>query len=167
MLSSYDYYSSHRIHARTQCAPFPLPVEYTYHTVTMMECGNFYHKGSLYSTISWVGSGKCTVWVNNKFTLRKLSFILKVSYERKVIIYFLKECYIPNRLVSCLCVMCSRLDEQDALFVRVHKSTCAKVLKPTALLVATCSLYVGNNAYAVPVGPPWSSFSYFNWELMR
>ena len=42
-----------------------------------------------------------TVWVKKKFTQRKLSFILKVSYERKVIIHVLKECYIiiPNRLL--------------------------------------------------------------------
>ena len=34
-----------------------------------------------------------------------------------------------------------------------------------SLLVDTCSLYIENNAWAVPVGPPWSSFSYVNWEL--
>ena len=39
----------------------------------------------------------------------------------------MKECFIPNHLLSFLCDMCSRLDEQEALFARVQKSTCAKV----------------------------------------
>ena len=40
----------------------------------------------------------------------------------------MKECFIPNRLVSFVCGMFSRLDEQEALFARVQKSTCAKVM---------------------------------------
>ena len=71
-----------------------------------------------------------SMWVKKKFTLRKLTFIIKVSYERKVIIHVLKECYNPNRLVSFLYGTCSCLDEQEALFARVEKkSTCTKVLK--------------------------------------
>ena len=34
---------------------------------------------------------------------------------------------MPNHLVSFLCGMCSRLDEQEALFARVQKLICAKV----------------------------------------
>ena len=39
----------------------------------------------------------------------------------------MKECFIPNHLVSFLCGMRSRLDEQEAMFARVQKSACAKV----------------------------------------
>ena len=39
----------------------------------------------------------------------------------------MKECFIPNHLVPFLCGICSRSDEQEALFARVQKSTCAKV----------------------------------------
>ena len=39
----------------------------------------------------------------------------------------MKECFIPNHLVSFVCGMCSRLDKYEALFARVQKSTCAKV----------------------------------------
>ena len=39
----------------------------------------------------------------------------------------MKECFIPNNLVSFLCEMCSRLDEQEALLARVQKLTWAKV----------------------------------------
>ena len=39
----------------------------------------------------------------------------------------MKPCFIANHLVSFLCGMCSRLDEQETLFARVQKSTCAKV----------------------------------------
>ena len=46
----------------------------------------------------------------------------------------MKESFIPNHLVSCLCDMCSRLDEQVALFARVHKSTWTKVM-PTACIM--------------------------------
>ena len=46
----------------------------------------------------------------------------------------MKECFIPNHLVSVLCGMCSRLDEQEALFARVQKSTCAKVM-PTVCTI--------------------------------
>ena len=42
--------------------------------------------------------------------------------------------YIPNHLVSFVCGMCSRLDEQEALFARVQKSTCAKVM-PTVCII--------------------------------
>ena len=45
----------------------------------------------------------------------------------------MKECLILNHLVSFLCGMCSRLDEQEALFARVQKLTCAKVM-PTACI---------------------------------
>ena len=34
------------------------------------------------------------MWLKKKFTLRKLSFILKVSYERKVIIHVLMGCML-------------------------------------------------------------------------
>ena len=36
---------------------------------------------------------------------------------------------------------------------------------PLVLLVATCSLYIKKLPQSVPVGPPWSSISYVNWEL--
>ena len=39
----------------------------------------------------------------------------------------MKECFVPNHLVPLLWGMCSRLDEHEALFARVQKSTCAKV----------------------------------------
>ena len=39
----------------------------------------------------------------------------------------MKECFISNHLLSFLFGMCSRLDEQEALFARVQKSTCVKV----------------------------------------
>ena len=39
----------------------------------------------------------------------------------------MKYCFIPNHLVSFLWGMGSCLDEQEALFARVQKSTCAKV----------------------------------------
>ena len=43
----------------------------------------------------------------------------------------MKECFIPNHSISFLCGMCSRFDEQEALFAIVQKLTCAKVM-PTA-----------------------------------
>ena len=43
----------------------------------------------------------------------------------------MKECFIPNHVVSFLCGVCSRLNEQDALFARVQNSTCAKVAYAT------------------------------------
>ena len=46
----------------------------------------------------------------------------------------MKECLIPNYVVSFLCGMCSRLDKQEALFTREQKSTCAKVM-PTACII--------------------------------
>ena len=46
----------------------------------------------------------------------------------------MKECFIPNDLVTFLCGMCSCLDEQEALFARVQQSTCAKVM-PTACIM--------------------------------
>ena len=45
----------------------------------------------------------------------------------------MKECFIPNHLVPFFCGMCSRLDEQVALFARVQKSTCAKAM-PTVFI---------------------------------
>ena len=39
----------------------------------------------------------------------------------------MKEYFIPNHLVSFCCGMCTRSYEQEALFLRVLKSTCAKV----------------------------------------
>ena len=39
----------------------------------------------------------------------------------------MKECFIPIHLILFLCDMCSRLDEKEALFAKVQKSTCAKV----------------------------------------
>ena len=44
------------------------------------------------------------------------------------------ECFIPNLLLSVLCGMCSRLDEQEALFVKAQKSTCAKMM-PTVCIM--------------------------------
>ena len=65
-----------------------------------------------------------------KFTPKRNHLHLKFSNKRKVIIHVLKKCYIRNRLVSSVCSMCSRLDEQEALFARVQKlSTCTKALK--------------------------------------
>ena len=46
----------------------------------------------------------------------------------------MKECFIPNHLVSLLCGMCSRLDKNEAMFARVQKSNCAKVM-PTACIM--------------------------------
>ena len=46
----------------------------------------------------------------------------------------MKEWFVPNHSVLFLCGMCSRLDEQEALFARVQKSTCAKVM-PTACIM--------------------------------
>ena len=40
----------------------------------------------------------------------------------------MKERFIPNHLVPFLCGMCSCLDEQEALFARVQKLTCVKVM---------------------------------------
>ena len=39
----------------------------------------------------------------------------------------MKEYFIPTHLVSFLCGVFSRLDEQEALFARVQKLTCSKV----------------------------------------
>ena len=71
----------------------------------------------------------CTVWVKKKFVPWKLLIILKIIYEQYIIIHLKKECFIPNQLVSYFCGMCSRLDEQEALFARVQKSICAKVAR--------------------------------------
>ena len=46
----------------------------------------------------------------------------------------MKECFIQNHLVSFVCGMCTRLDEQEALIARVQKSTCDKVM-PTAYIM--------------------------------
>ena len=73
-----------------------------------------------------------TVWVKKKFTPRKLLIIFKMVYEQWIIIHLIKECVIPNHLVSLLCGMCSRLDERKALFDRMRKSTCAKVMPKVA-----------------------------------
>ena len=47
----------------------------------------------------------------------------------------MKECFIPNHLVSILCCMCSPLDEHDALFARGQKSTCAKVMRTVCIML--------------------------------
>ena len=47
----------------------------------------------------------------------------------------MKKCFIPNPLVSFLCGMCSRLDEQEALFARVQKSNCAKVMPTVCIML--------------------------------
>ena len=47
----------------------------------------------------------------------------------------MKECFIPNQLVSFLCGMCSRLDEQDALFARVQESDCAEVVPTLCIML--------------------------------
>ena len=52
----------------------------------------------------------------------------------------MKECFIPNRLVSLLCGMCSRLDEQEALFVKVQKLTCAKVMPTVCIMLGSAEL---------------------------
>ena len=54
--------------------------------------------------------------------------------NRKLFYILWKKVLIPNHLVSFLWGMCSRLDEQEALFTRVQKSTCAKVM-PIAMHV--------------------------------
>ena len=63
-----------------------------------------------------------------KFSLGKLSFILKVSYEWKIIIHVSNECYVPNRLVSLVCgvfgwtggIVCesARIDLRKSIKVR-------------------------------------------------
>ena len=40
----------------------------------------------------------------------------------------MKERFIPNHLVSFLCGMCLRLDEQVAFFARVQEWACAKMI---------------------------------------
>ena len=51
-----------------------------------------------------------------KITLRKKLFIQNISFEQNREIRVLKECFIPNHLVSLiLCGMCSRLDDQRIL----------------------------------------------------
>ena len=81
-----------------------------------------------------LSTGMYTVWVKKKFTPRTLLIVLKIIYEQYIIIYRMKECFIPNRLVSFLCGMCSCMNEQEALFARVQKSTCAKVM-PTVCIM--------------------------------
>ena len=39
----------------------------------------------------------------------------------------MKRVFYPKSFGTILCGMCSRLDEQETLFARVQKSTCAKV----------------------------------------
>ena len=47
----------------------------------------------------------------------------------------MKECFILNHLVSFLCSMCLHLDEQEALFARVQKSTCAQVMPTVCIML--------------------------------
>ena len=63
----------------------------------------------------------------NGLHLENCEVFYKSSINSKVLYILMKECFIPNDLVSFLCGMCSRLDDQDALFARVQESTCAKV----------------------------------------
>ena len=53
----------------------------------------------------------------------------------KLLLHLMKECFIPNHLVSLLCDMCSCLDEQEALFARVQKSTCVKVMPTVCIML--------------------------------
>ena len=46
----------------------------------------------------------------------------------------MKGCFYLNHMWSFLCGICSRLDEQEALFARVQNSTCAKV-RPTLCIM--------------------------------
>ena len=69
-----------------------------------------------------------------KFTPRKLLIIFEIIYEQYIIIHLMNECFITNHLVPFLCGMCSRWDEQEALFARMQKSTCAKVM-PTVCII--------------------------------
>ena len=38
----------------------------------------------------------------------------KLYTWKKIVIYLIKECFIPNHLVSFVCGICLRLDEQEA-----------------------------------------------------
>ena len=55
----------------------------------------------------------------------------------------MKEHFILNHLISFLCGMCSRLDEQETLFKRVQKSFCAK-LRPLWCLNETWDLGINS-----------------------
>ena len=50
-----------------------------------------------------------------------------------MIIHLMKECCYPKSFSIILCGMCSRFEEQEALFARVQKSTCAKAAHANAL----------------------------------
>ena len=78
---------------------------WAFHTYTTVPQNHFFFRQPFQKCIVFWGThGIYTVWVKKVYT-----------------------CVIPNHLVSFLCAMCSRFDEQDAFFARVQKSTYAKV----------------------------------------
>ena len=58
--------------------------------------------------------------------------VYRVSQQK---VYTYERCFIPNHLVPFLCGLCPRLDEQVALFARVQKSTCAKVMPSVCIML--------------------------------
>ena len=83
-----------------------------------------------------VASALCVNRVSQqKFTPRNLLIILKIIYEQYIIIHLMKECFIPNHVISFLYGMCSRLDEQEALFAREQKSTRTKVMLTACIML--------------------------------
>ena len=65
----------------------------------------------------------------------------------------MEECFIPNHLVSFLCGGYSRLDEHEALFARVQKSTCAKVMHTVCIMLGLAGweneLNVSNEVHCI------------------
>ena len=79
-------------------------------------------ESSMYLNPLLPGESKKSLHLKNCLLLKKL------IYEHLVIVHHMKECFIPNNLVPFLCGICSHMDEQETLFKRVQKSTCAKVM---------------------------------------
>ena len=73
-------------------------------------------------------------------------------------------CVYTRHVKISLVRTCSDASKSCALYGgRIFEFLLIELYK--ILLVATCSFYIENNAYVVPVGPPRSSLSYVNWEL--
>ena len=53
----------------------------------------------------------------------------------------MKECFVPNHLLSFLCGMWSRLDEHDTL-KRVQTSTCVKMMLMLCLIKMNEILFI-------------------------
>ena len=64
----------------------------------------------------------------------------------------MKECFVPNHLVLFLCGICSRLNEQEALFARLQKLTCAKVMPTLCIMLGLAEwekLNVSNETHCI------------------